>query len=203
MAKMKLKRISVNAFEKAVVDTYVPFENFEWNGIDVLVKKTLPLKEMLEFIDGVTKSCFNEDTNAYRPEVKEFAIKIFVLEKYANFTMPKNIESKYDLIYQSDIVSCVLKYINMEQYNEIITAINQKVNNLAQANIEAVNIQMNNLYNAFDNLQSNLDTMFAGVNPDELKNAIGYISNGQVFGDDKVLELYSKTVSDSEGGDNN
>lgn len=203
MAKMKLKRISVNAFEKAVVDTYVPFESFEWNGIDVLVKKTLSLKEMLEFVDGVTKSCFNEDTNAYRPEAKEFAIKIFVLEKYANFTMPKNIKSKYDLIYQSDIVSCVLKHVNIEQYNEIVSAINQKVNNIAQANIEAVNKQMNELCNSFDNLRSSLEATFSEINADELKNAIGYISGGQIVNDDKILELYSKTISDVESGDNN
>lgn len=207
MAKTKLKKVSINSFEKVVTDLYEPFEIIEWNGIEVVIKKTLSLKEMLEFVDGVTKSCFNEDTNAYRPEALDFAVKIFVLEKYANFNLPKNIELKYDLIYQSDVVSHIIPHINSEQFKEIISSINKKVDNLAQANVEAINRQMNELYNAFNNLQENLGTVFSGINPEDLKNAMGYLSTGQVFTDDKIVEIYNKTNSDTitnvENSENN
>lgn len=200
MAKVKAKKISVNAFEKVVSEKYTPIETFDWSGIEVVVKKTLSLKEMLEFVDGVVKSCFNEDTNAYRPEAKDFAIKISVLEKYANFTMPKNIEAKYDLIYQSDVVYHILQHINLVQYNEIVSAIDKKVDNLAQANIEAVNRQINELYNSFENLQNSMESMVSGINSEELNKAIMYLSKGQMFENDKVAELYNEVKEKAEDG---
>lgn len=205
MAKTKLKKVSVNAFEKAVTESYEPFEVIEWNGIEIIIKKTLSLKEMLEFVDGVTKSCFNEDTNAYRPEARDFATKIYVLEKYANFTLPKNIESKYDLIYQSDVVYRVISCINPIQYGEILAAIDKKVDNLAQANVEAINKQMNELYNSFNNLQESISTMFSDVSTEDLKNVMGYFSTGQAFSDEKIIELYNKTsttTTNVENGEN-
>lgn len=195
MAKTKLKKVSVNTFEKVVSDSYEPFEIVKWNDIDIVIKKTLSLKEMLEFVDGVTKSCFNEDTNAYRPEAKDFAIKISILERYANFNLPKNIEAKYDLIYQSDVISHIIPHINQEQYHEIISSINKKVDNLAQANVEAINKQMNELYNAFNNLQEGMEKMFAGVNSEDIKNVIGYLSTGQAFTEDRIMEIYNQTTS--------
>lgn len=202
MAKTKLKKVSVNAFEAAVTNSYEPLKVIEWNGIEIVIKKTISLKEMLEFVDGVTKSCFNEDTNAYRPEAKDFAIKIYVLEKYANFTLPKNIEMKYDLIYQSDIVSCVISHINVEQYNEIVSAINNKVDNLAQANVEAINSQMNELYNSFNNLQEKIGEIFSGVNPEDVKEIMGYLSDGRAFDSDKIVEVYNQVAGYKNGADN-
>lgn len=186
----KNKRISVNAFEKVMKDIYIPTEVFDWNGIEVTVKNTLSFKEMLEFVDSVVKSCFMKDTNAYTPEIKDFVTKVCILEKYANFTMPKSVEAQYSLVYQTDAVARVLNYVNPQQLNEICDAITKKIDNLAQANIEAVNKQMNELYNAFDNLQSQLASLFDGVNNGDILALTSALANG-TFDEEKLVKAYT------------
>lgn len=198
MAKKKMQRIPVNAFERVMKETYTPTETFEWNGIEVTVKKSLSLKEMLEFVDSVVKSCFTSDTNAYMPEIKDFATKVCILEKYANFTMPSNVETKYSLIYQTDAVECVLGYVNLQQFNEICASINRKVDNVAQANIEAVNKQMNELYNAFDSLQNRLAELFNGVDGDDIRAVAGALSNGSLD-EEKLVKAYASYAADKVG----
>ncbi len=176
----KIKKISVNAFENAMKDTYTPTETFDWNGIEVTVKKNLSLKEMLEFVDSVVKSCFTKDTNAYMPEIKDFATKVCILEKYANFTMPRNVETQYTLIYQTDAVERVLGYVNPQQFNEICVAIAKKVENLAQANIEAVTKQMNELYASLDNMQTQFSKVFDGIDEGSISEIINAFGNGVI-----------------------
>ena len=195
----KIKKISVNAFEKVMKETYTPTETFDWNGIEVTVKKNLSLKETLEFVDGVVKSCFTKDTNAYMPEVMEFATKAYVLEKYANFTMPSNVETQYDLVYHTDAVERVLSYINPQQFNEICLAISAKAENLAQANIEAVNRQMNELYNAFDNLQDRIAGLFEGVDGEDIRAVAGALANGTID-EEKLVRAYTSQTK-AEAGD--
>lgn len=194
----KIKKISVNAFEKAMKDTYTPTETFDWNGIEVTVKKNLSLKEMLEFVDSVVKSCFSKDNNTYMPEVKDFATKICILEKYANFTMPGNAEKQYAFVYQTDAVERVLGYVNPQQFNEICVAISRKVENIAQANIEAVNRQMNDLYNAFDNLQNQLTALFDGVNNEDIRAVTGALANG-TFDEEKLVKAYTNQTATKSG----
>lgn len=191
----KIKKISVNAFEKVMKETYKPTDTFDWNGIEVTVKKNLSLKEMLEFVDSVTKSCFAQDTNAYMPEIQDFVTKVCILEKYANFTMPRNVETKYDLVYQTDAVERVLNHVNLRQFNEICHAISKKIDNLAQANIEAVNKQMNELYNTFNNLQNQLSSLFEGVNNEDIQSIVGALANGTID-EEKLVKAY---VSQTEG----
>lgn len=185
----KTKKISVNAFQKVMKETYSPTYTFDWNGIEVTVNKTLSLKDMLEFVDDVVKSCFTEETNRYLPEVKDFVIRVCILEKYANFTMPQNLENQYELVYCTDAVQQVMKYINPEQYNSIITSIENKINNIAQANIEAINQQMNELFNSFDNLQDKLGGLFAGLNSDDITNLTKAIADGGLD-NEKLVEVY-------------
>lgn len=194
----KIKRVSVNAFEKAMKETYIPTEVFTWNGIEVTVKKNLSLKEMLEFVDSVVKSCFTKDTNTYIPEIMDFTIKVCVLEKYANFTMPNNVTTQYELVYHTDAVDCVLKYINLRQFNEVCVAINKKIENLAQANIEAVNKQMNELYNAFDNLQNKLASLFEGINSEDVRAVAGALANG-MLDEEKLVKAYTSQTMNNSG----
>lgn len=194
----KIKRISVNSFEKIMKDN-VMSETFDWHGIEVSVNKNLSLEEMLEFVDMVVKSCFTADENKYMPELKDFAIKTCVLEKYANFTMPRDVKKQYALIYNTDAFEKVLEHINMKQFDEIYTAISEKITNIAQANIEAVNRQMNELYNAFDNLQTQLSDLFSGVNNDDMLSVINAVSNGGID-EGKLVEAYMNTKKDENNG---
>lgn len=185
----KTKKISINAFDKIIENTYTPTETVEWNGIEITIKNTLSLTEMMAFVDSVTKSCFTSDNGTYLPEVKDFAIKSCVLEMYANFAMPSNIEHRYKLIYCSDAISTVLQHINNQQFSEITQAIDDKVSHIAQANIEMVNRQANDLYASFDNLQKQLAEVFSGVGSDDMSKLVGAISKGKL-NEEKLVQAY-------------
>lgn len=185
----KAKAVSINAFDKIEKDTYKGTESFEWHGVEVVVKKTLSIKEVLEFVNDVVKTCFSADDGSYIPEVKDFAVKSCILEKYANFSLPTNIEHKYDLIYHTDAIDEVLRRVNGQQFNEIIASINAKISHLASANIEAINKQMNELYTAFDNLQKQLEAVFSGIDPSDLTKLVGALGDKGI-NEEKIVKAY-------------
>lgn len=193
MAKTN-KRISVNAFERAMSNNYTPTETLMWNDIEITIKKTLSLKEMLTFVDRVVKSCFANDSNSYMPEVEDFMRRVCVLEKYANFTMPSNLENQYALVYQTDAFDRVLEHINYEQYDEICFAITDKIRNLAQANIEALHTQINKLYNAFDGLQTQFADLFGNISSEDIRSVTNAIVKGGVD-EEKLVEAYKKAYA--------
>lgn len=185
----KAKAVSINAFDKIEKDTYKGTESFEWHGVEVVVKRTLSIKEVLEFVNDVVKTCFSADDGSYIPEVKDFAVKSCILEKYANFSLPTNIEHKYDLIYHTDAIDEVLRRVNEQQFNEIIASINAKISHLASANIEAINKQMNELYTAFDNLQKQLEAVFSGIDPSDLTKLVGALGDKGID-EEKIVKAY-------------
>lgn len=185
----KTKRISINAFDKIAKETYTPTETIEWNGIEVTIKRTLSFEEMMTFVDSVVKSCFTIDKGTYLPEVKDFAIKSCILEMYSNFSLPNNTEHKYNLIYCTDAIQAVLQHINVQQFNEIVQAINDKLDNLAQEDIEMVHRQMNDLYTAFDNLQKQFSGVFEGINADDVSKLVNAITDNKLD-EEKLVKAY-------------
>lgn len=199
MAKnIKTNKISVRAFDKIMKNTRITEKSIEWNGIEINVKHTLSLNEVLAFVDGVTKSCFLSESNAYIPEIKTFAIKCCVLELYANFVLPTNVEHKYELVYNTDAFDVVIPHINMEQLNEIVDAINTKVDNLAQANIEAVQKQVYDMFSTLDNLQKQISDVFDGINSEDISKVIGAIADSGLD-EDKLVQAYMKHNQEKDG----
>lgn len=192
----KIKRISVNALEKVEKDTYEPYRTFNWHGVEVTITHTLSLKDMLEFVSGVVKSCFAAD-NAYTPEIMDFAIKVSILEKYANFTMPRNVEMQYDMVYHTDAVERVLEHINLAQYHEICESICLKVENMAQANINAANQKLTEVCASFDKLQSDIAKMFGGITSDDIKALTEAVTNG-TFDEHKLVSAYKEILQDGD-----
>lgn len=185
----KTKKISINAMDKVVKDTYIPTTIINWNGLEVVVKHNLSFTEVLEFVDSVTKTCFSSDTGTYMPEVKDFAVKSNILERYANFTLPNNLEHRYEIIYHTNIIETVLGAVNHQQFNEMMVAIDAKIKNIAQANIENINKQMSELYTAFDNLQKSLEKIFDGVNTEDVVSLMKTMTEGSLD-ESKIIEAY-------------
>jgi len=188
----KKERISINAFERVMKESNNNVITFDWHGINVTVTKVLPFKEVVGFVHSVANSCFT-DNNVYIPESLSFAIKTSVLERYANFTMPADVNLQYDLIYRTDAFDEVVSRIDNIQLMEIQEAINATVNNRIKANAEVINKQMNELYAAFDNIQKQLTDIFSGIGSDDLKNLVGAMSNGKLD-EEKLMTAYINTV---------
>lgn len=198
----KIKKISINAFDKVKSECYTPTKVVEWHGIEVIIKPTLSLVDMIEFTNNVTKSCFDTNDATFMPEFKDFAIKTCILEKYTNFTLPTNIEHQYELLYCTDVIDTVLQHVNYQQFNEIISSIEDKVAHIAQSNIEAIHAQMTELYSAFENLQKNFENLFSGMNPDDFKGLLKSFSNEQITEEGIIKAYMQQTKTGEDNGSN-
>ena len=189
MTKTKPKKISISAFDNIMKETRVPDKIIEWNGIEIVVKHTLSLQDMITFTESVVGSCFVEETNRYMPEVKPFVIKCCALTLYANFSLPENSHHKYDLVYNTDAFDVVVQHINTKQFNEIIEAIDVRLENIAQANIEAVNAHMNSIAAAFEQIQNQFEESFSGIGSEDIKKTMSALGeNG--FSEEKLVQAY-------------
>lgn len=192
MAKRR-KKISVNAFERCVANVSGdPVIIKEWNGVDIIINKRLTLPEMMSFVDGVVKSCFTDDDSVYMPEVRDFALRCSVLEMYGNFSLPANIEKKYELVYGCDACEVILSEIDRSQFDAMLQAIDEKIDHIAEANIEAIHRQINDLYASFSGLDERLSSVFSGIDKDMMTGLVSAMS-GSKIDEETLIKTYLKT----------
>lgn len=185
----KTKKISINAFEKAVKENYPQTETVEWNGLEIEIKRTLSFGEMLAFVDSVTKSCFGGEDEVYQPQMKDFAIRGALVELYTNLTLPSDLNKIYELLYSCDIISVIMPYINKSQFNTIVAAAEDRIAHTVKANIASLEKQIDDMYGKLNNMEEQLASIFSGIGADDLKNIIGAISNGELD-EEKLVKAY-------------
>ena len=189
MAKSK-KRISVNAFENQV--RAMRGENtstFMWGDIEVTVKRLLPFEEYIEFVHDVAATCFTLDDYTYLPETKNFAINANILTHYANFTLPKDNNLSYELIHDSNIVSEVLKYVDKTQLNEILSAVDEKIDAELQLCTSMIQLELGKLVDTMSDLGDKFGAMFSGIEQGDLKGVIDAIVEGK-FDENKLVSAF-------------
>ena len=198
MAKTE-KRISINTMDKIMKERFDNTITEQWCDIDVRIKKTLSFTEMMEFVNDVVLSCFQEDCG-FVPEVMDFAIKSNILSKYANFSLPDNLEHRYEIIYKTDAVEMVCGKINNTQLNEIVSSIKNKVKFLCDSNALMIKRQVNDLISAFNNLQERTAGMFDGVSSEDIAKLADVLSSGELD-ENKIVEAYINHTKPNESVD--
>lgn len=196
MASKKMKRISVNAVDE-IMKRLEETETIDWNGLQVVIKKNLSLEEMMAFANSVVKSCFDQTSGSYMPEIKDFAIRANVVDYYTNFTLPKDLGKQYDMVIRSDIIDTVLNYVNFAQFSELIKAIDNKLQNSADANIQAFIQKLDSVTTAFNNMQEQMESIFSGMNTDDVSKFISMVANGRSF-EDNIVKSYLELTNKAE-----
>lgn len=200
MAK-KEKRVSVNALEKIAKEQFPESVTEQWFDIEVTIKRSLPLKEMLEFVQEVVDACFTTD-GTFVPEIMDFATKSGILTHYANFTLPDNLEKQYWLIYSTGAVDMVCQHINMVQLQEMIGGINRKIDHMCDTDIVATKAKLNDLYEAFVKMGTEVSDLFSGVNAEELQKMVGTLG-GTELNEEKIVSAYIEHMKKGAGGESN
>lgn len=176
----KIKKVSINAFEKAVNSHYEPTRSIEWNGITVVVKYNLTLREMMSFVDKVVKNCFKESDGSFMPEIKNFAERSCIYEYYTNITLPSNIEKQYDLLYHQSLLDQIMSNIDLAQFNSMMRAIDDKVKHTAQANIDNITRQVNELMGSLENTQKEFGDIFSDIDKNSVLGVINAFGDGVI-----------------------
>lgn len=194
---MSENKISIEEFKKVVAEDFEPVVDVDWRGLTLHIKKCLSLEEMMTFVSDVVSSCFAENTNEYLPEIKDFSTRCCILENYAGFILPKSLGEKYEMVYNSDIVSFVVQYVEHMQFNAMLAAIDHKIEHQAQSNIEALNKQMNEFVAGLSALEKNLSSIFGGVDNETITKIAGAIADGS-FDESKLVKAFTENA-DSDG----
>jgi len=174
------KRITANELRDAIMGDYHPTTEFSWRGLTIEVKHHLSLAETVGFAGGVADTCFVADTGEYIPEVKDFAIRCAILEYYADIELPEDLEEKCNLVYGSDLIACILQYVDNAQWDALCMAIDDKIDNMASANVGALNRQMSSIASDFERLGKKMEEAFSGVDSSTISKIAGAVVNGGI-----------------------
>ena len=182
------KKVSIALFDKIAKEQFQNEVTIEWHDAQLRVKYALSLTDMLAFVDDVVGSCFH-DKLGYMPEVKDFAIKTNILSRYANFSLPDNLEHRYQLVYMTDAVDAVCAAIDGTQLQEIVNSINSKIRFLCDSKATMIQERINDVLNTMEEMRDNTKSIFDGITQDDLKNLMGAItSNG--LDEQKLVQAY-------------
>ena len=163
----KMKRISVNALERVVKDLDDGIITKNWRSNEVSIKRRLGLYETM----------------------LDFAIRCSVLEMYANFTLPENVERKYDFVYGCDAYEFVLNEIDEEQFDIIMDAIDEKIEHIANAQADAVMQKANEMIASLEQLESQLSTVFAGIGAEDMAGIVNALKSG-TLDEERLVNAY-------------
>ena len=199
----KMKKISVNALEQAVAESAPDnYTTLPWRGLEVVVKRRLGFQEMMEFVHNITQLCFSEG-GEYIPEVKDFAAGCSILDFYTNITLPSNIEKRYQVLLCCDLIDEVMRNIDRNQLDAMLRAVDDKVDNLAQAQIEAATAKLTEVYTSLDEIRKSISSLFSGVSAEDMTKLASALSGG--IDEKKLMDAYLETAfgkgSDKEVSD--
>lgn len=195
------KKISVNAFEKVAKTTALPVVIEQWFGNELIINPTLSLTEMLTFVNDVVNSCF-DDQGDYVPEILDFVIGCSILEKYANFSLPKNLESRYELIYNTNAVDTVYSHINQVQFKVIRSAIDKKIKYMCDTNSIYIRRSFEAIVKSLSAIQEKSDGIFDGVEANDVERLVDALGNANNFDVSKIVEAYLEhTNSEKQPGE--
>lgn len=182
----KEKRISVNSLESIMSrqTVTVPLEGAD--GVEMVIRRTLPLRDMLQFVADAVSACADSGNGTYAPEVIPFAIRANVLTFYANFTLPSSVEKQYELVYGTNAVEQVMRHINLVQYREIVDAVQSKIKHERSLMESTAVRQLNELTRSMQALSDKGSELFSGITQDDV--------NGMVRGLSAMEDLDRKDV---------
>lgn len=197
MAKSE-KKISIALFDKVAKEHFNNEFTIQWCGVEVKVKNYLPLSEVLAFVDDVVESCFHE-LYGFMPEVKDFAIKSNILSRYANFSLPDNLEHRYQMVYGTDAVDVVCEDINTTQLQEIVDAIDDKIEFHCNTRTAEIQKRIDQVVEAIEDMSHQTEALFSGFTQDDMKALMGAIAESGL-NEQKIVKAYMEQKKAEQQG---
>lgn len=186
----KQKVISVHAIENVIRNEADDTVELDWYGETLAVKKRLSIGEMLVFVNGVTDNCFTEEL-VYIPEVADYVRRCAILELYGNFRLPQDTEKRYKFVYSEPMekaVDMILNVIDMQQYMEIMDALQNKIDYRINTDIERANRRVSEAEESLLKLENDLREVFSGLTAEDVSGLIGALARG--VDEEKIVNAY-------------
>ena len=189
----KAGRISINKLESAMRNSIVAVPMDGHPEIEITIRRVLPLQEVLQFVEDVVSSCVDEETGQYIPEIKSFMVRASVLTRYANFTLPKDPEKQYDLIYNTDVFSQVFANIDREQYDEILYAVDERIRHSVAMMESTAASQMTELMAKINSFVNSSEKLFGSIDKEDMSALVKNLSNIDGIDEGKLVRAMLDT----------
>lgn len=186
----KVKKISINAFEKTIKENFENTVTKDWFGIPVTITKTISFEEVVSFVAEVADNCFLDD-GRYIPEAMQALIDCGVVRHYTNISLPANLSSAYELVMQSGIIDFIMSEINYSQYNNILLAIRDKVEYACESNTAEFNKAIEKMTVSMNEIQEATKDLFSKISPDDVQKIMGMYGDERSI-EERVVEEYIK-----------
>lgn len=178
----KVKRVSINAFEKYVEanrnDAVIEKKIGE---MDVVIKTRLTLTEMLTFADAVVNGCFSGKDGTYMPELKDFLIQYNIIEHYTNIALPANAKQRYELLLGcGNLFAEIYSVIDQRQYGAMIDAIDEKIAYVTDTHASEMSMEFRKLITAFGEIEKDLSTAFRDVDGNSVQKLFDVMAERDV-----------------------
>lgn len=194
-----MTKISIATMDSIAKENYVDTITTDFYGKELVIKRNISLGDMIKFVRDVTNGCFADGTGEYIPEVKKFFIKNAIVEYYSNVSLPENIKHKYELLYKTGVADVILDEIDQTQYEEIIEAIDEKIDARVYTNEQMFDERVKGAVQSVDNLVRNVKEIFSGMTNEDMQKLLSAISNN-TLDEEKLVNAYmnSKYKSDEQ-----
>lgn len=186
----KVKKVSINNFEKIVKENFENVITKEWFGIPITITKTISFDEVATFVNEVVDNCFLDD-GRYIPEVMHALVNCGVVRYYTNINLPSNLVTAYDLVMQSGIIDFIMSEINHEQFSDIMIAIRDKVEYMCDSNTIEFNRAMEKMTSSLNDIQDITKDLFSKLTPEDLQKIVGMSADERSI-EERVVSEYMK-----------
>ena len=200
----KESRIAINKLESALKENTVVIPMAGNEDVNITIRRTLPLKDMMQFVQDVVSSCVDAKTATYTPEAKEFAIRSGILSMYANFNLPSNVDKQYELVYGTDVLCQVMEYINGDQLFEIRRVIDARIDHEVKMIETVLASKTNEMMLRIEAMVEQLESVFGSVTSDDFNSFIKkFAEMGSVNEESLARAVLNVQRSEIEAEENN
>lgn len=177
-----MKKIGIKTIKNIIDQNSKEDTKLDFYGSELLIKHQLSLVDMAEFVNSVVGACFDDETNEYMPEAKDFATKVNILKYYTNVDMPEDMSKQYEFVYKlwPIIWDQIFNCIDTEQYYSIIAAIDDKTDEKNAMNEQFFANRIAKLFIAMETLVNNLDAAMSSIDKENLAKVISTISENGI-----------------------
>ena len=188
--------ISFLDFEEDVNARYENEIIVDWLGRDIVIKKNLALYEVLNFVDDVVDNCYQGDeVKTFMPELKDYAIKFCMITFYTNIILMNNLDGESTnsensftpdiFITRSGIIDVIKQHIDTRQFDEIVLAIESKIEYINQTYVAGVMSDISKVNNIIEEALPVIEAFSTDESRDKLNELMDIIST---FNNDNTIQ---------------
>ena len=197
------KMISINTVESMLTDNTVRIPLGDDKESILVIKKTLSFREMLDFVQRVVDIVVDVDEGEYNPHYKDYLIREYTITFYSNVRLPAKSESSYNLIFNTPVYDMILDNINKRDYEEMLKAIDEKIEFERDVILGMAAKQTQDLLNQVTEMTGKLDGLFGDINSDDMASLISNLSRLESFDEREIANAVIDNINNNSPDDNN